>query len=124
MVSGLKINLHKSNLFDVGVSDHIAQELAVLTGCRAAKLPFIYLGLPVGDSMSRSQGWRVLVDKMKERLSRWKLQLLSIGGRMTLIKSVLGSLGTYYKSLFRLPLNICTELERLRSRFFWGVDEG
>ncbi|GJT18001.1 RNA-directed DNA polymerase, eukaryota, reverse transcriptase zinc-binding domain protein [Tanacetum coccineum] len=49
-----------------------------------------------------------------------KANLLSIGGRMTLLKSVLGSLGIYYMSLFRVPESILKYLERLRATFFWG----
>ncbi|GKF18422.1 zinc finger, CCHC-type containing protein, partial [Tanacetum coccineum] len=46
--------------------------------------------------------------------------LLSIGGRLTLIKSVLGSLGIYYLSIFRAPESVLQDLERIRAKFFWG----
>ncbi|GJZ27893.1 hypothetical protein Tco_0572540 [Tanacetum coccineum] len=36
----------------------------------------------------------ILIDRFKPRLSGWKANLLSIGGQLTLIKFVLGSLGT------------------------------
>ncbi|GJT46135.1 hypothetical protein Tco_0954850 [Tanacetum coccineum] len=54
------------------------------------------------------------------RLSSWKANLLSIGGRLTLIKSVLGSLGIYYLSIFRAPESVLQDLERIRAKFFWG----
>lgn len=41
-------------------------------------------------------------------------------GRMQLCKSVLGSLGIYYFSLYKAPSKILNELESLRARFFWG----
>ncbi|GKC44782.1 RNA-directed DNA polymerase, eukaryota, reverse transcriptase zinc-binding domain protein [Tanacetum coccineum] len=44
---------------------------------------------------------KTLVDRFHMRLFSWKANLLSIGGRLTLIKSVLGSLGIYYLSIFR-----------------------
>nr|GFB82265.1 reverse transcriptase domain, reverse transcriptase zinc-binding domain protein [Tanacetum cinerariifolium] len=46
--------------------------------------------------------------------------LLLIGGRFTLIKSVLGSLGIYYFSLFKAPETVINTLEKYRARFFWG----
>nr|GEW36852.1 reverse transcriptase domain, reverse transcriptase zinc-binding domain protein [Tanacetum cinerariifolium] len=43
--------------------------------------------------MSRIAYWQILIDRFKARLSSWKANLLFIGGRLTLIKSVLASLG-------------------------------
>nr|GFC52801.1 RNA-directed DNA polymerase, eukaryota [Tanacetum cinerariifolium] len=39
---------------------------------------------------------------MKKRLSRWKLNTLYVGGRLTLLKSVLGSTPIYNMSIFKL----------------------
>ncbi|GKE86640.1 hypothetical protein Tco_1560382, partial [Tanacetum coccineum] len=54
-------------------------------------IPFNYLGLPIGSNMKSIASWKTLVDRFHIRLSSWKANLLSI--RLTLIKSVLGSLG-------------------------------
>lgn len=43
-----------------------------------------------------------------------------LGGRIILIKYVLGSLPTYYCSLFKAPNGIIEELEKMRRRFLWG----
>ncbi|GJZ44561.1 RNA-directed DNA polymerase, eukaryota, reverse transcriptase zinc-binding domain protein [Tanacetum coccineum] len=50
----------------------------------------------------------------------WKAKSLSFGGRLTLIKAVLGSLGVYYFSIFKAPKCILTKLECIRRKFFWG----
>nr|GEV56215.1 probable receptor-like protein kinase At1g49730 [Tanacetum cinerariifolium] len=50
----------------------------------------------------------------------WKSKTLSYGGRLTLLKSVLGALGVYYFSLFKPPKSVITYLEKLRQNFFWG----
>nr|GEZ23379.1 RNA-directed DNA polymerase, eukaryota, reverse transcriptase zinc-binding domain protein [Tanacetum cinerariifolium] len=42
-------------------------------------------------------------------------------GRLTLIKSVLGSLGIYFLSIFKAPEAIINLLESLRASFFWGA---
>nr|GEZ30105.1 reverse transcriptase domain-containing protein [Tanacetum cinerariifolium] len=48
--------------------------------------------------------------------------MLSIGGRVTLVSSVLGPLGTYYLSLFPMPITVCKKLKSIRARFLWGSD--
>ncbi|GJV78769.1 hypothetical protein Tco_1514639 [Tanacetum coccineum] len=72
--------------------------------------------------MSRKQAWKEVVDKVLSRLSRWKMKLLSIGGRLTLLKSVLGSMPIFHMSIFKVPSSILKSLESIRSRFFNGQD--
>ncbi|GJV91443.1 hypothetical protein Tco_1539256 [Tanacetum coccineum] len=43
--------------------------------------------------MNLSSNWQSLIDRHRSSLSSWKSNLFSIGGRLTLIKAVLGSLG-------------------------------
>ena len=118
--SGLKINLSKSSLYGVGVSQQEVDAMASLLRCRSGKLPFVYLGLPVGSNMNRVASWNVVVEKFKEKLSNWKARTLSFGGRLTLVRSVLGSLSLYYFSMFRAPASVIQKLERVRKNFFWG----
>ncbi|GJW60154.1 hypothetical protein Tco_0109489 [Tanacetum coccineum] len=80
IVSGLKINIHKSNVFGVGVSSSEIVSMAACTGCEAGSLPFSYLGLPIGSNMRRIVNWQVITDRSKARLSKWKANMLSIGG--------------------------------------------
>nr|GEW96500.1 RNA-directed DNA polymerase, eukaryota, reverse transcriptase zinc-binding domain protein [Tanacetum cinerariifolium] len=79
------------------------KDMAAGTGCSASNIPFSYLGLPIGSNMSKISNWNVLIERFKSRLSGWKANMLSSGGRLTLIKSVLGSLGIYYFSIFKAP---------------------
>ncbi|GJZ21244.1 putative RNA-directed DNA polymerase, eukaryota, reverse transcriptase zinc-binding domain protein [Tanacetum coccineum] len=45
---------------------------------------------------------------------------LAIGGRLTLTKAVLGSLGVYFFSTFKALKSITKKLESIRRNFFWG----
>lgn len=53
------------------------------------------------------------------KCTKW-LPVLENFQRKNLIKSVLGSLGTYFFSTFKAPLNSIKQLESLRRKFFWG----
>ncbi|GKE27417.1 putative RNA-directed DNA polymerase, eukaryota, reverse transcriptase zinc-binding domain protein [Tanacetum coccineum] len=107
LASGLKINIHKSNIYGIGVNKDEVLSMASNAGCIAGDIPFNYLGLPIGSNMKSIASWKTLVDCFHMRLSSWKANLLSIGGRLTLIKSVLGSLGIYYLSIFRALESVC-----------------
>ncbi|KAJ0511446.1 putative RNA-directed DNA polymerase [Helianthus annuus] len=120
LVSGLKINLQKSSLFGVGISIEENLDLANLLNCNPGALPFIYLGLKVGANMNLVNNWTPVIDTFSSRLSLWKASTLSIGGRTTLIKSVLDSLPLYYFSLFQAPNTVLNKLEKLRRDFLWG----
>nr|GEW41376.1 hypothetical protein [Tanacetum cinerariifolium] len=120
LASSLKLNISKSNLYGVGVPEDELQDMAQVTGCQAGSFPFTYLGLPIGKSMHHKSRWNTTVDRFKAKLSTWKANLLSTGGRYTLLKSVLGNLEIYYFSFFKAPKVVIHNLERLRSRFFWG----
>ncbi|GJW46010.1 RNA-directed DNA polymerase, eukaryota [Tanacetum coccineum] len=120
--SGLSINLSKSKLLGVVVSEDRVVQAANRIGCGVLKAPFAYLGSKVGGNMSRIKSWDEIVDKMVDRLSKWKMKTLSIGGRLTLLKAVLGSMPIYHMSIFKVPMKVLQRMESIRSRFFSGVD--
>nr|GEV65940.1 RNA-directed DNA polymerase, eukaryota, reverse transcriptase zinc-binding domain protein [Tanacetum cinerariifolium] len=97
--------------------------MAACNGCEAGSFSFSYLGLPIGSNMSRIANWQILIDHFKARLSGWKANLLSIGGRLTLIKSVLGNLGIYYFSILRPLKWLLSLLKACALIFFWGGHE-
>ena len=102
---GLKINLGKSELVPVGVVNNIDLFLVVL-GCKQDSLPMKYLGLPLGAKFKEKTIWNPILEKMERRLAGWKHLFLSKGGRVTLIKSTLSNLPTYFLSLFPIPASV------------------
>jgi len=71
-LSGLKINLSKSEIIPIGEVDDI-ESLARIIGCRVALLQ--------------------IVEKRNRWLADWKMLYLSKGGRLTLIISTLSNVG-------------------------------
>ncbi|GJR11579.1 RNA-directed DNA polymerase, eukaryota [Tanacetum coccineum] len=121
--SGLRINMGKSKIMGIAVNDEKVNQVAHRIGCGILKVPFTYLGSKVGGCMSRSQAWSDVIAKMNARLSKWKMKTLSIGGRLTLLKSVLGSMSIYHMSIFKVPMGILCKMESIRSRFFHGINK-
>ncbi|KAK9062631.1 hypothetical protein SSX86_019819 [Deinandra increscens subsp. villosa] len=119
-VSGLKVNFHKSALYGINVGQDEVKGMADKMNCVDGSLPFVYLGMKVGANMNRRGYWHSVVEIFQRRLSRWKAKTLSLGGRLTLIKSVLDSLPTFFFSLFRAPKSVIEQLERIRFKFLWG----
>jgi hypothetical protein len=122
-VSGLRINLGKSELVPVGdVAD--IKELAGLLGCKTSALPMKYLGLPL-EARFKSKGiWDPIIEKMERRLAGWKRMYLSKGGRLTLIKSTLSNLPTYFLSLFPIFASVAKRIEKIQRDFLWkGLGE-
>jgi hypothetical protein len=83
-------------------------------------IPFWFLGIPVGANPRRKGTWSPIVDTMRKRLSVWNGRNLSIGGRVTLINSVLSSLPLYFFSFFKAPVCVLKELVSIQRRFLWG----
>ncbi|GJZ50150.1 RNA-directed DNA polymerase, eukaryota [Tanacetum coccineum] len=122
LASGLKINMQKSHIMGVGVADVLIQQVASSIGCAIMKTPFRYLGVLVGNNTLRCSAWTDTIHKLRSRLSKWKVKTLSVGGRLTLLKSVLGASPIYNLSIYKAPITVLKEMERIRSNFFKGSD--
>nr|GEX16358.1 RNA-directed DNA polymerase, eukaryota [Tanacetum cinerariifolium] len=122
LVSGLKINIQKSQVLGVGVPRNIVNQAASMIGCAVMQNPFCYIGVMVGDSMSQKLAWADTVQKLRSRLSKWKVKTLSIGGRLTLLKSVLDASPLHNMSIYKVPKGVLKKIEAIRCNFFNGAD--
>nr|GEV03546.1 RNA-directed DNA polymerase, eukaryota [Tanacetum cinerariifolium] len=104
LTSGLKINIQKSQFLGFIVHQNHVSQAALYIGCTVMKTHFRYLGVMVGDCMARKSAWSDIVHKLHHRLFKWKVKTLSIGGRLTLLKSVLGATPLYNMSIYKVPI--------------------
>ena len=114
--TSLKVNLSKSEVVPIGNVGNLAV-LADILCCRIGQLPMNYLGMPLGSSFKTLSIWNPIIKKMERRLAGWQRLYLSKGGRLTLLKSTLSSLPTYYLSLFTIPVSVAKRLEKLQRTF-------
>ncbi|KHN48760.1 Putative ribonuclease H protein, partial [Glycine soja] len=64
-----------------------------------------------------------LISKFEAKLSKWNLKNLSMGGKVTLIKSVMNALPIYLLSFFKIPQRIVDKLVSLQRNFMWGGNQ-
>jgi len=93
-------------------------QLATAFGCTIGKLPFTYLGLPLGTTKLLVKEYAPLICRVERRLSA-SSRFLAYLGRLQLISSVLSSLPTYYMCTLKLPTSVITQLNMFRKRCFW-----
>ena len=116
---GLKVNVGKSEIVLVREVGNIGALTNILC-CRVDSLPMEYLGMSLdtlykiasiwnpilekylgmslGTLYKIASIWNPILEKMEKKLPSWKRPYLSKGGRITLLKSTLSSLPTYYLS--------------------------
>ena len=114
------INFHKSSLTGIGISDYLIERYSTMLGCSKAYFPISYLGLPLHFRKASYNDWVVALDKIIAKLESWKTWYLSLGGRLTLLNSVLSTIPTYYLSILHLPVRVEKEIDRIRRRFLWS----
>jgi hypothetical protein len=115
-ISGMKVNLAKSVL--VPVSNVVNQvELVDILGCGTSSLPLKYLRMLLEAFYKAKSIWDGIGEKMERQLANWKRMYLSKGGKVTLIKSTLYNLPTYFMSLFPILACVSNRIEKLQRNF-------
>ncbi|GKV02363.1 hypothetical protein SLEP1_g14810 [Rubroshorea leprosula] len=123
LVLGLKINFNKSVLYSFNVFDGWGRMATASLNCKSGSIPFTYLGMPVRDAMGRRKAWIPIIENFNKKLAVWKAKCLSIGGRVTLLSSVLSTLPIYFMFIFKIPKIVLHELVCLQRKFLWGYTE-
>lgn len=117
-IYGFHVNRRKSQIITVNEVPQI-QSLAGSLGCEVGQLPTIYLGLPLGAKNKTQDIWNGVLERCENKLSNWKSNYLSLGGRIALVNTeyCAGFPPTYMMSLFPLPVKIERRLDALRRKF-------
>ncbi|KAL8475722.1 hypothetical protein ACS0TY_028397 [Phlomoides rotata] len=99
--------------------------MAEILGCRVGSLSFSYLGIRVGSNHRRLSEWSFIIQKVKNRLRKWDDKKISLGGRITLLNSVLSAIPIYYLSLYHIPKKIVREITSIQRKWGWRfLNEG
>ncbi|CAM8979776.1 unnamed protein product [Rhodiola kirilowii] len=121
--SGLEINYEKSQCFGIGLKEEEVQRFAEELNCPVGRMPMKYLGMQVGVNPAKLSTWEPIIQRFRDKLASWRRASLSMAGRVVLIKSALCSLPLYYASMYKLPITVAREMERIQRQFLWGGTE-
>lgn len=84
-----------------------------------AQLPLKYLGVPLSDKKLTVADWRYVIDTISKKLQGWIGNLLSIGGRLTFLNSVLTAMPLYVLSLYKMPAKVIKQIDQVKCIFLW-----
>jgi hypothetical protein len=82
-----------------------------------------YLGIPLFILRKKKDSFFELKDRIFAKVTGWKAKLLYQAARTTLIKYVLNAIPTYVMSLFLIPKSLCTEIDSVLRKFWWGFPQ-
>lgn len=89
-------------------------------GFTQQNFPIQYLGMPLTIKAPTRALFLPLIEKVESRLAGWQSRLISRGGRLQLVKSVLSSIPLYYMHCFLLPKWVIARIDKARRQFLWG----
>ena len=117
--SGLHINLEKSSVHPIRCEnidlDHV---LSPFTDTKGA-FPYKYLGLQLHTRSLKKVHVQPLIERIQQRLPKWKGRWLNKAGRLTLVTSVLSSMPTYHLTVFPLAAWARRKIDKIRRLFLW-----
>jgi hypothetical protein len=118
-LSGLKINFPKNELFCFGDAQDDANMYAEIFGCGLGLFPISYLGIPIQFRRLTVAEWKLVEERLQKQLSIWKGNLLSLGGKLVLINSILMNMVLSMISFFQLPNGVLHRLDYFLVKVFF-----
>lgn len=122
LCSSQHVNPLKSVMYVVSMSSQKLSTLAQTLGFQEGQLPFTYLGVPIFKGKPKVHYFQPIVDKVKAKLSNWKASLLTMDGRVQVIKSVVHNMLIYSLLICSWSIRLVKDLEICMRNFMWNKD--
>lgn len=104
------------------MSQRRISHFSYLLGFNIDSLPFIYLGVPIFIGKPKVFTFQPYMDKIRSKLYAWKAFLLSIAGRVQLVKSVILNMIQHNIEIYWWPASLIKFSECLIRHFIWSRD--
>jgi len=120
MASGQHINPSKSTVYYGSISATRIDLITDMIGFNKGSLPFNYLGVPIFKGKPKRSHLQGIADNIKSKFCAWKSSLLSIAGRVLLVKSVIQGMLIHSLSIYSWPTALLKEIEAWCKNFIWS----
>ncbi|KAL6509176.1 hypothetical protein OROGR_022486 [Orobanche gracilis] len=117
--TGLIANRRKSEIYFAGVRQEVKESILSYSQIPEGNLPLRYLGVPLNGKRLSIIQYQPLLEKMVGKIQHWTSRLLSYGGRIQLIQSVLFAVQQYWSQIFIFPKKVISAIESICRRFLW-----
>ncbi|XP_042477785.1 uncharacterized protein LOC122059169 [Macadamia integrifolia] len=118
--SGQHISFEKSKLFLGKISPTRKQAIAETLGIPICSFPTRYLGVEIFKGRITKEALLPVLDKVKGRLAGWKGKLLSMAGRVELVRSVISGIPNHNFAIYWWPSALLVTMERWMKNFIWA----
>lgn len=95
-------------------------EIQKITSFQVGALPFRYLGIPLTSKKLTVAQCSILVDKLVKRIRHWSSRLLSLAGRLQLVKSTLFPITNFWLQSIQIPKLVIKKVEAVFRSFLWS----
>jgi hypothetical protein len=120
--SGQVINTAKSTIFSGSITQGRINLIVNILNFQIGSLPFNYLGIPLFKGKPKVSWLQPIADKIHAKLSAWKASLLSMAGRVQLVKDVIQSMLLYSITIYSWPVFLIKQVEKAVKNFIWSGD--
>jgi len=120
LATGMDINYEKSCFYSL--DDSLDPDIYTLFPVSFYHFDegLLYLGYRLKPNCYRPGDWLWLIERIENRIGMWCYRSLSLGGRLTLISSVIESMPVYWMTLHKIPKVILNHIRKLMASFLWS----
>ncbi|XP_019431608.1 PREDICTED: uncharacterized protein LOC109338759 [Lupinus angustifolius] len=118
--SGQHISVDKCQFYIKNAPARKLSNIFNYLGFRQGSLPFNYLGVPLFTGKPKKCHLQPIADKILLKLSTWKSSLLSIMGRVELVKSICQSMLVYSFHVYKWLAQLLKWVDSKMRNFIWS----
>ncbi|KAL9680090.1 hypothetical protein QQ045_017966 [Rhodiola kirilowii] len=119
--SGQLLNASKSIIFFYNNIPHVrCRTLLSIANFSPGAFPTTYLGAPLFPGRVKIEYFQALEDKVHACINGWTRNLLSMGGKVIIIASILNSMLTHVIGTLPTPATVISRISSLMASFLWN----